>query len=299
VATSLPSLESLRCFLEVARLSSFRAAGKVMGLTPAAVGQRIQKLEAELGVRLFQRTTRSVVLTEPALALLPHAREAIDATTRCLSAARGEIGPPLFEVVLGTRHELGQSWIVPMLPKLRAKHPGVTLHLYFGSGPDLLLRTRTVEIDCAVTSSRLTDPKLASAGLHEERYVFLGERRLLQSLPFRKPEDARRHTLLDISAELPLFSYLNTVPAVGTFNFGTILRMGTIATIRSLVLRGEGLAVLPEYYVRRDLAQRRLVRIMPRVPLSSDQFRLVYRTDDPRAALYAALAKTLRSEPLR
>src|SRR5689334_7539231 len=105
LASSLPSLESLRCFVEVARLSSFRATGKIVGLTPAAVGQRIQKLEAELGVRLFQRTTRSVVLTEPGLALLPHAREALDATARCSSAARGELGPPLLDVVLGTRHE--------------------------------------------------------------------------------------------------------------------------------------------------------------------------------------------------
>src|SRR5688572_16280070 len=134
-----PPPDSLRCFVEAARLLSFRATGRVVGLTPAAVGQRIQKLEEQLGVKLFHRTTRTVVLTEAGLSVLPYAERALDAGAACARAARGELGPPAMELTLGTRHELGLSWIVPMLPQLRAAHPGVTLHLYFGSGPDLLI----------------------------------------------------------------------------------------------------------------------------------------------------------------
>jgi DNA-binding transcriptional LysR family regulator len=299
-SVELPAPDSLRCFVEAARLLSFRATGRAVGLTPAAVGQRIRQLEDQFGVKLFHRTTRTVVLTEAGLALLPYAERALRAGAECAKAARGDLGAPAIELILGTRHELGLSFIVPMLPELRAAHPGLTLHLYFGSGPDLLIRVRTLEIDCAVTSSRLTDPKLGAVRLHEETYVFVGAKRLLANKPLLRTEDARRHVLIDTNEALPLFRYWRDAPGgIDSLAFGSILKMGTISAIRELVLRGEGVAVLPEYFVQKDLKQRRLVKVFPRVKALSDHFRLVHRADDPRAAVYVALAQTLRSLPLQ
>jgi LysR family glycine cleavage system transcriptional activator len=203
----LPSLDTLRCFVEAARLLNFRAAARAVFLTPAALGQRIQQLEGQVGGPLFHRTTRRVSLSETGLALLPHAQQALMAAENCLRAARGETGPPPQEVVLGTRHELGISWIVPMLPVLRVRHPTVTFHLYFGSGGDLLLRVRGGDVHCAVGSMRVDDPKLDSVRLHREDYVFVGHPALLRRTPLRRPEDAARHTLLDERAALPLYAY--------------------------------------------------------------------------------------------
>src|SRR5262245_12408180 len=155
----LPSLEALRCFAEAARLLNFRAAARAVGLTPAALGQRIRQLEELLDAKLFHRTTRTVTLTEEGLALVPFAHRTLDAAAECVRAGRGEVGPPPMELTLGTRHELGISWLVPLLPRLRKAQPGLTVHTYFGSGPDLVHRVRTLQIDCAVTSSVLTDPQ--------------------------------------------------------------------------------------------------------------------------------------------
>lgn len=297
---TFPPPDSLRCFVQAARLLNFRATARAVGLTPAAVGQRIRQLEDLFGVKLFHRTTRAIVLTEAGLAVLPYAERALEAGAACLQAARGDLGPPALELTLGTRHELGLSWIVPHLPALRSAHPGLTLHLYFGSGPDLLLRVRTLDIDCAVTSSRLTDPKLDSVRLHEETYAFVGQRKLLEATPLRRVEDAARHVLIDTSEALPLFRYWRDAPgAIDSLAFGSILRIGTISAIRQLLLRGEGLAVLPEYFVKEDLKAKRLVRLFPRVKPLSDSFRLVHRADDPRAAIYAGLAETMRSIPLQ
>src|SRR5262249_3578107 len=77
--TAPPSLESLRCFAEAARLLNFRAAARAVALTPAALGQRIQQLEGQLGRPLFHRSTRRVTLSEAGLALLPHAQRALEA----------------------------------------------------------------------------------------------------------------------------------------------------------------------------------------------------------------------------
>ncbi len=296
----LPPTDSLRCFVEAAHRLNFRATGRAVGLTPAAVGQRIRQLEELFGVKLFHRTTRTVMLTQAGLAMLPHAERALVAGAACARAARGDLGPPAMELVLGTRHELGLSWLVPMLPKLRSAHPGLTIHLYFGSGPDLLLRVRTLEIDCAITSSRLTDAKLDALRLHEETYVFVGARALLAKKPLRRPEEARQHVLIDTSEGLPLFRYWRDAPGgIESLAFGSILRIGTVAAIRQLVLAGEGVAVLPEYFVRDDLKSKRMLRLFPKVPALSDRFRLVHRIDDPRASVYAALAATMSAQPLQ
>jgi LysR family glycine cleavage system transcriptional activator len=295
----LPDLESLRCFTAAADTLNFRAAARLVGLTPAAVGQRISRLEELLGVRLFDRTTRRVELTEAGLALLPKAREALDAARDCVRAARGDLGPPPLELVVGTRHELGLSWVEPMLGDLEARFPHITFHLYFGSGSDLTLRLLGQEIDCAIHSRRVTEPGIDSTQLHREDYVLVAAPGLLERAPFRGPADATAHVLLDTQAELPLFRYLKESPLGDQLMFHAFRRMGTIAAIRAAVLRGAGVAVLPRYLVHDDLDAGDLVRLMPEVPLESDFFRLLFRAGDPRAPTFRALAEAMVTHPLR
>lgn len=296
----LPSLESLRCFLAAARLLNFRAAARSVALSPAAFGQRIQQLEDEIGAPLFKRSTRAVSLTEAGFALVPAAERCLDAARECVRAARGEEGPPPMEITLGTRQELGMSWIVPQLDRLGAALPSLDVHLYFGSGPDLLLRVRTMEIDCAVTSSRFTDPKLEALRLHREDYAFVGAPELLKRTPLTRDAHAGAHTLLDASPDLPLFRYFRDAPGGGDrLSFRRIIRLGSIEAIRQRVLDGAGVAVLPRYQVKGDLAAKRLKPIFPSVTLLHDWFRLVFRADDPRRPVYERLAATMSAAPLQ
>jgi DNA-binding transcriptional LysR family regulator len=296
----LPSLESLRCFEAAAQLGSFRAAARAVALTPAALGQRIKQLEEQLGGSLFERTTRSIVLTPAGMALRPKARQALEAAEACARAVRGEEAPTPMELTLGTRYELGLSYLLPLRRVLEATHPGLGLHYYFGSAPDLLLRIRSREIDCAMTSSRLSDPALDSLRLHLEEYVLVGSRRLLARKPLRRTDDVAQHVLLDIDAQLPLFRYWRDAPNAGEhIRFKTVRYLGTAEAMYRLVLAGEGIAVLPIYMVRADIKQGRLVRCLPRIEPLTDYFRLVFRADDPRRHVYEVLAATLLGEELR
>lgn len=295
----LPPLDSLRCFVEGARLLNFRAASRVVALTPAALGQRIKQLEDIVGRPLFTRTSRKVVLTEAGLAFLPYAREALTAAERCLQAGRGELGPAPQELVIGTRHELGMSWVVPMLPLLRKQHPGVTFHVYFGSGNDLLVRVRALDVHCAVGSMRVADPIIATVPLHPEAYVLVASPKLLRDKPVRSAADCVEHTLFDVNLGMPLFSYLRDSPGGAAFRFKQTIAMGTIASVRELVLWGEGFAVLPQYLVEPDLRAKRLQRVLPRQPIQQDWFRLYFREDDPRRALFESFAATMRTQAPR
>lgn len=298
-ALNLPDLESLRCFLEAARALNFRAAAATVHLTPAALSKRIQQLERVLGARLFERTTRRVTLTEAGLALIPVAEETLNAAEACVRSARGETGPAPRELTLGTRHELGLSWVLPLLADLERIFPHLTIHLYFSSGPDLELRVRSGEIDCAITSRRTQDPRLDGRRLHREDYVFVGHPKLLGKLPFESSEDALQHTLYDAQRSLPLFEYWRSAPGGRALHFGAVRVMGTIAAIRWSILRKQGVAVLPRYQIQPDLERGRLVQILPEVECQSDDFRLMFRANDPRLSIFEGLAEELRAHPLR
>jgi DNA-binding transcriptional LysR family regulator len=296
--TLLPSIDNLRCFEAAARTKSFRAAAKLVALTPAAFGQRIKQLEDQLGAALFVRTTRSVRLTPQGEALLPQARKILVEAGECARIVRGERRAPL-SLTIGTRFELGLSWLLPLLPELERALP-LRANLYFGSGPDLLGRLASGSLDCVVTSARLPDPSFEGEVLFEETYVFVGAADLLAATPFRRRRDAARHRLLDVDAELPLYRYLRDAPGLrGPMRFAEHRYLGLGEAIRRRVLAGDGVAVLPRYMVEAELGDGRLVQLLRSIELLRDHFRLVFRSADLRRERLFELAEALRGWPLQ
>ena len=295
----LPDLESLRCFEAAASHLNFRIAAKSVALSPAAFGDRIKRLEDQLAAPLFVRTTRRVALTAAGQHLLPQARRTLDEATRCTRVVHDRGAIP-FELTVGTRFELGLSWITPALQPLAAERPERTLHLVFGDSDDLLARVRTGRLDCAVTSARLTVAGLSYEVLHEEDYVFVGSVALLQRSPLARAEHAAAHVLLDAAADLPLFRYFLDARGRGeTWTFSRVEYLGTIGAIRLRLLQRAGVAVLPRYFVAGDLAARKLVQIQPRVRLQRDAFRLVWRSGHAHEEALRQLAADLARRPLR
>jgi DNA-binding transcriptional LysR family regulator len=289
-------LDSLRCFDAVATTLRFRSAAARVHLSPAAFSDRIGRLERVLGARILQRTTRRVALTDAGERLLPVARRILRLVDHMPGAAQESAAPPSYELVVGTRHEVGLSWLCAGLDGLARKRPERTIHLYSGNGDDLLAKLERGELDAAVTSVRLGASHFTFATLHPEEYQLVGGDRRL-----RGAEDAARLTLVDIGPDLPLFRYfLDAVPDAGPWRFARVEYMGGIANVRQRVLGGGGrVAVLPTFFVKDDLARRRLVRLMPRVALATDNLRLVWRSNHPRQDELLALAQDLREHPLR
>jgi DNA-binding transcriptional LysR family regulator len=112
---NLPPVEALECFVAGARLMNFRRAAQSVSLSPSAFGQRIRQLEEYLGVEVFERTTRRVALSEAGQRVLPEIRKTLDSISTLPGLARdtSEVIPR--SLTIGTRHELGLSWLYPML----------------------------------------------------------------------------------------------------------------------------------------------------------------------------------------
>jgi DNA-binding transcriptional LysR family regulator len=296
----LPELHELRCFLAAAERLHFRTAARLVALSPAAFSDTIKRLEQTLGERLFVRSTRHVGLSPAGERLLPHARACLEAAERCTRVTHADGAAAAFELTLGTRYELGNSWLVPALSVLAKHEPARHIHLYFGDTAELVRKLAHAEIDALISSARLAGQRLAFAPLHEEHYVFVGSPRLLERHPCKRPEHAAHHVLLDTHDDLPLFRYFRDArPADENWQFRSTHYLGTISAIRTRALEGAGIAVLPRYFVRNDLAQRRLLQLFPRTRLPSDWFRLVWQARHRREAALLQLSTELARLPLR
>jgi LysR family glycine cleavage system transcriptional activator len=279
----LPDLESLRCFDAAATHLSFRVAARAVALSPAAFGDRIKRLEDQLAAPLFVRTTRRVALTPAGHRLVQHARRVLDEAGKCRSVALDASAAP-YELTIGTRFELGLSWLVPSLRALQTRRPERTLHLVFGDSADLVVRTREAVLDAVITSARLTTTGLAYERLHAESYVFVGSAPLVRRSPLARADHASAHCLLERAS---------------SWRFARHEYLGTIGAIRLRVLQGAGVAVLPRYFVDEDLRAKRLVRLAPKTPLQEDAFRLIWRARHPREHELRSLASDLAAIPLR
>ena len=121
----METLANLESFVRSAELDGFSAAARRLGLTPAAVSRNVAALEANLGVRLFQRSTRRLTLTEAGerfLGTVSGGLESIQAAIAGISAGAGEPAG-LLKVSMGST--FGLDYILPMLPGFLSRYPQV------------------------------------------------------------------------------------------------------------------------------------------------------------------------------
>ncbi|MGN6315844.1 LysR family transcriptional regulator [Trinickia sp.] len=140
-------LGDIRLFVEAARLGGISAAGRKLGVTPAAASARLAKLEAALSTRLFERTTRQLRLTDEGRLYLRHcmrALQALDDADAALQAGRTVVRG---KIRISTTSDFGRNMLMAWLDEFNALHPEVTFALTLADSVSNLLHD---DIDLAI-----------------------------------------------------------------------------------------------------------------------------------------------------
>ena len=124
-------LSHLQSFVQTAEQGSFSAAGRVLGLTPAGVSKNVARLEADLGVRLFQRSTRRLALTEGGERFLRQIGEPLATLQSAVAGVRTLDDEPAGTLKVSLGHALGRKFLVPLLPEFLQRHPKVVPDWHF------------------------------------------------------------------------------------------------------------------------------------------------------------------------
>ena len=128
---AMENLAHLECFVQSAEGGSFSAAARRMGLTPAAVSKNVARLEARLGLRLFQRSTRRLTLTEGGERFLSQVRGALTTLQDAVAGVAKDDGQPSGTLKVSMGQAFGRAYLVPLLGEFLARHPAVLPDWHF------------------------------------------------------------------------------------------------------------------------------------------------------------------------
>ena len=157
----MTNLQNLSAFSETAKHNSFARAARQLGVSPSPVAKSVARLEHELGVRLFQRTTRSVSLTEDGRALHRRCQRIMEEVVALHSEADGARSDPCGTLRLAVPIVYGRLIVLPLLAKLAQEHTGIGLDVRFSDrradliedGLDAAVRVGMLD-DCALVARR-------------------------------------------------------------------------------------------------------------------------------------------------
>jgi DNA-binding transcriptional LysR family regulator len=255
-------LNEIAVFIEVARKRSFVRAAEQLGASVSAVSRSVGALETRLGVRLLQRTTRSVGLTEAGGAYFGRC-ESLLAELESAEAEASALGEELRgRLRISAATGFGMVQLVPALPEFLAQHPRLTV--------DLDLSNRYVDLveerfDVAIRVGELRDSRLVARRLGPNRRILAAGPGYLKTRGMPdQPHELVEHAclILDIGDhperwDLRRRSGTTTVEVAGP------LRSNNALALHDACRRGAGIALLPEFVLAEDIGVGRVQRVLP------------------------------------
>jgi LysR family transcriptional regulator, regulator for bpeEF and oprC len=167
-AMGLDRLGSIAAFVKVAEQGSFAAAGRALRISPSAVSKSVLRLEDRLGVRLFQRTTRSLALTEDGQTFLERCSAILADMDRAEQEMRERAAKPTGLLRIEMPTALGRLRIVPEFGKLTARHPHLRIAANFS---DTLTDPIAAGLDAVVRIGFPRDRRLMVKRVGTVRYI--------------------------------------------------------------------------------------------------------------------------------
>ena len=271
----MENLNGIAAFVRTAEALSFVAAGRALGISASAVGKTIARLEQSLGVRLFNRTTRRVTLTdegrhfyERCQRILEDFRDAEATVTASAQRPRGKLRVSL--------PVIGYRFLLPVLPEFRQRYPDVELDLDFN---DRMVDVVEGGFDAVIRSGPLSDSSLMSRRLGPFAFVLCATPAYLaQAGTPHAPRDLDTHDCVRYC--FPTTGKLQDwAPATDD---GTPLKLRTAMTcnnmeaLRGAVMSGLGIGYMPDFLARDALDSGALVTVLDAYRIAPGQFSIVW-----------------------
>jgi len=262
-------------FIEVVARGSLSAAARAEGIAPAMIGRRLDALEARLGVKLLQRTTRKLVLTDEGNAFLEDCQRILGELDDAEAAVSERSARATGHLLVSAPAGFGRQHVAPLLPSFLAEHRDVTV--------DLNLNDRVVDVlgdgvDVAIRIASLSDSSLVGVKLAANRRVVVAAPAYLkrQGQP-RELADLTRHNCLAISSEGSQrgWTFLHDGKPV-TVKVGGNMVCNDGAVLHAWALAGKGLAWRSMWEVGEQIASGALCTVLDQFAAPGNDIHAVF-----------------------
>lgn len=256
-------LQDMELFVRAVAAGSLSAAGRELGLSPAVASKRLARLEARLGARLLQRSSRRLSLTDGGALYLERCQAILADVAEAEDLLGGDDAQLRGTLRVSATSGLGRRWVGPVVAAFAAAHPELAVHL---SLTDRVVDLVEAGVDCAVRVGPLVDDRVIARKLADNRRVVCATPAYLKAhgTP-RTPADLAGHACLVLTAGTALHADWRFRPPQGA---ATHVRVrGRLVSdngqqVHDWMLAGHGLARRSIWDVADDLASGRLVEVL-------------------------------------
>lgn len=289
------NLRDLKYLVALAELRHFGKAAQACFVSQPTLSMQIRKLEEELGVALFERAPRKVMLTPAGQDMVQRARRILAEVEQMKEAARRSKDPEAGSLRLGVFPTLGPYLLPHVVPQLRERFPQLELLLVEEKSDVLLQRLREGRLDAALLALPLHDEQLHAQFLFEEPFVLAApvQHPLAQGEALSMDE-LSDETLLLLEDGHCLRDQALDVCRLSGAQEKAGFRATSLETLRQMVAAGVGVTLLPALAVHAPVAQPRNIRLVPfRDPPPSRRIALVWRKSSAMDGFLQALADAI------
>ena len=264
-------IKALSVLLQVTRLGSFASAARAMDVDPSSVSRTVAGIEAELGLRLFERSTRRLVLTEAGKLYVARIEPLVEELERAHDEAAINRQSSTGRVRLTASIAFGHEMLVPMLPVFQEHIPDVEVEFVLSDDPVDLIGSR---IDLAIRLAPSPSGDLISARLMNTRYHVVAATDYIANAPvIRIPKDLEQHKCLRyVQPNLrDVWRFKNDDDTCEVQIDGRVSISNALA-LRQAARAGSGPALLADWLIRDDLVQGALIDLLPDWRVTATKF---------------------------
>ena len=251
-------IQDLLIFARVSALQNLSQVGTELGLTPGTISKRIQALEEALAVRLFERTTRSIRITEEGKRFLGHVERMLSELDQARSSMAASAGKPVGKLKISAPGILGRLYVAPAVTSFLNEYSDVEVQLDL---TDRQVNLHEEGYDVAIRCGALNDSTLIAKRLAADRIVVVASPEYLasQGTP-QSPEEIATHRCLALG---DTWTWIFGSGAHETaVRIAARLRSDSSEVLRVAALAGHGLMRTTEIKIIDDLAAGRLVSVL-------------------------------------
>jgi DNA-binding transcriptional LysR family regulator len=267
-------LASLRTFVDVVRRGSFATVARERNTAPSNVSRTIAALEAELGFRLFQRTTRRLAPTEAATVYFRRVEPLVSELEQAEQLALDASTHPRGLLRVTAPVSFAQANLVPLLPAFTSRYPDVSFELLLNERFMDLVEER---IDVALRLGRLPDSGLVAHRLCDMRYMVCASPEYLRrrGRPAR-PQDLERHDCLryPLPGYGPVWRFRSARGRVVDVPVHGRVVASNGGALRQCAVAGMGMVMLPSWHFADELHAGSLVDVFPEYAVTASEFDL-------------------------
>lgn len=262
--------EQITAFLATVEHGGFTAAGQSLGRDGSILSRRVTALEKRLGVRLMERTTRRLALTEAGEAFHQRMRGALQALQEIEQDTAASAAGVRGTLRIALPATFGRMWVAPILPAFLAAYPDLVVETAF---EDRYVDLVAESFDVAVRIGTLTDSRLIARRLAPSRRMLCASPAYLQAhgTPSR-PADLGRHPCLGFSrlASHPLW-HLRDGDKVTAVRIAGPLVTDDAQSLVQAAVAGAGIAMVSDWLAGPELCSGLLVPVMPDHPVENNE----------------------------